>query len=62
MNRKDFEYLARETRKLLNAEGDSFAVPPRKAVALFLADTIVGAEGCSGFDRAKFLKACGVAS
>lgn len=57
MNRKDFDIIARAVK---NMQGDITMFACRRA-AIHLCREIKAAEGCSGFDHVKFLKACGVA-
>lgn len=54
MNRKDFETIGRAIKKLARPAHDV------QTIANTLADAIAAADGCSGFDRGKFLKLCGV--
>lgn len=62
MNRRDFDAIAKAARAQLQGVGEVFCrdAEPAAVLAGFLADAIAGADGCSGFDKAKFLKACGV--
>lgn len=57
MNRRDYEIVTRAV-KSMNGDITQFAV---RRVAFHLANAFEKADGCAGFDRAKFLKACGVA-
>lgn len=54
MNRKDYDTITGALKRLARPAHD---VP---TIANTLADAIAKADGCSGFDRAKFLKRCGV--
>lgn len=52
MNRKDVELIARTIKRL------NFVAEQKKFIAQWFADDIGAAN--ANFDRAKFLKACGV--
>jgi len=52
MNRKDFEIVCGVVR--------AFPLIGKERLAVMFADAFDKAEGCSGFDKAKFLKLCGV--
>jgi hypothetical protein len=54
MNRKDFDLVARIIKTSDNQPDR------RRNMALDFAMGFDKAEGCSGFDRERFLKACGV--
>jgi hypothetical protein len=53
MTRKDFELVARTIKKL------NFTQAHKLFIAESFADALTGTN--AGFDRARFLKACGVA-
>lgn len=59
MNRKDFELVARGLRAARPPACDGFERTGWAEMVEVLADTIGKADGCHGFDRVKFLKACG---
>lgn len=52
MNRKDFDLVAKVVK--------AFPLIGKERLARSFADALDGAEGNSGFDRAKFLQRCGV--
>lgn len=52
MNRRDFELVARTVK--------AFPLIGKERLAIMFADAIQSSDGCSGFDRAKFLKGCGL--
>ena len=52
MNRKDFELVAKVVR--------AFPLIGKERLARSFADVLEKADGCSGFDRAKFLARCGM--
>jgi len=62
LNRRDFDALAKAAKAQLSGVGEVFChdADPRATLAGFMADAIAGSEGCAGFDRATFLKRCGV--
>lgn len=62
MNRRDFDALAKATKAELKGVGEAFqsSADPHATLAGFIASVVSGADGCTGFDRAKFLKQCGV--
>lgn len=62
MNRRDFGAIAQATKAELSEVGEAFQrdADPHKVLAGFVASVLAGAAGCSGFDRALFLKRCGV--
>lgn len=63
MNRRDIDALAKAAKLQLKQTGEAFRADadPHAVLAGFLADAVAGAHSCAGFDRAKFLKSCGVA-
>lgn len=64
MNRRDFELLCRVFKEAQPPQGqreDGEAHFQWKKTVQKAADAFSEAEGCAGFDRVRFLKACGVA-
>lgn len=57
MTRKDFELIARTIKRLA---GDRNGGQSKETVAEVFADALRVHSGNANFDRAKFLKACGV--
>ena len=57
MNRRDFELVAQVVRRM---HDDAGLRPIVGSIAQRFATAIQEADGCSGFDRTKFLKQCGV--
>lgn len=57
MTRKDFELIARTIKRLA---GERNGGQSKETVAEAFADALTGTN--AGFDRARFLKACGVAT
>lgn len=57
MVRKDFELVARAIKRLA---GDRNGGRSKENVAEIFAAAFEKAEGCHGFDRAKFLQQCGI--
>lgn len=53
MNRKDFEIITKVVK--------AFPLIGKERLAVSFADALEKADGCSGFDRYKFLQRCGVA-
>jgi hypothetical protein len=52
LNRKDFELVAKVVK--------AFPLVGKERLAKSFADMFAAGDGCSGFDRAKFLQRCGV--
>lgn len=62
MNRKDFEIIGRAVKSAWPGAYPDYGNAARNHIAAHMATAIEAADGCSGFDREKFLKACGVSN
>lgn len=60
MNRRDFDLLARGLKLSRPRPGAPDETMIWAQTATTVADTLAAAKDCGGFDRARFLKACGV--